>query len=132
MGLPIVNANAIPLNQNTGTMPNVLSALLDWFQPMTFTTLVKAVVGFQNVEVPTNIDFRGVWQPFTAQQLNTKPDGQTAWRWFTVHADTTLILKPDEVITYLGSQYRVKEKLDYSLNGYVEYHIIEDFTGSGP
>lgn len=132
MAIPIQNAKDKTLTQNTGTMPNLVQALANWFQPMTFTTIVKIVEGFQSVETPTSVDFRGVWQPFTAQQLMMKPEGQRKWKWFTVHAETGLVLEPDEVVSYLGTQYRVKDKIDYTLDGYVEYHLIEDFTGSGP
>lgn len=132
MSIPILNANTIPLNQNSGTVPDVSDAMLDWFQPLTFTSIVKTVVNFQVVETPTNVSFLGVWQPFTARQLLLKPEGQRAWSWFTCHAQPELVLKADEVVTYLGVQYRVKEQTDYRLYGYVEYHLIQDYTGAGP
>ena len=132
MGVPISNASNTPLNQNCGTLPDVSGALFSWFQPLTFTSIVKTVVGYQVVETPTNVTFQGVWQPFTAQQLSMKPEGQRQWKWFTVHAQPGLELIPDEVITYLGTQYRIKDKLDYILYGYVEYHLVEDYTGAGP
>lgn len=128
----ISNAKDTPLNANSGTVPNVSGAILNWFQPMTFTTTVQTIVGFQVVDTPTDISFFGVWQPFTAQQLAIKPQGERDWLWFTVHAQPGLILTPDQLITYLGVQYRVKEKLDYQLYGYIEYHLIDDYTGSGP
>lgn len=132
MAIPIFNAKDRLLTQNTGTMPDVSGAIQNWFQPMTFTTVVKTVEGFQSIETPTNIDFRGVWQPFSPQQLSMKPEGQRKWKWFTAHSNIGLNLAPDELITYLGTQYRVKDNLDYALDGYFEYHLIEDFTGSGP
>lgn len=132
MGIPIQNAKDKLLTQNTGTMPNVSGAIQNWFQPMTFVVVEKAVEGFQNVETPTNIDFLGVWQPMTAQQLSMKPEGQRKWKWFTVHTQPGVPLDPDDVVTYLGTQYRVMQKLDYTLDGYIEYHLIDDYEGSGP
>lgn len=129
---PISNAANRPLNQNTGTVPDVGDALLDWFQPMQFTKLVKSVEGFQNVEVPTVVNFRGVWQPMSMRRLAMKPEGQRSWKWFTVHADPSLALEPDEVVNYLGEQFRVMGHKDYKLYGYVEYELVNDFTGSGP
>ena len=61
-----------------------------------------------------------------------KPEGQRAWKWFSVHADPSLSLTPDEVITYQSTQYRVKGKTDYTGYGYIYYELIEDYTGSGP
>lgn len=129
---PIANAANRPLNQNSGTVPDVGDALLDWFQPMVFTTLVKSVDGFQNVETPTDVNFMGVWQPMSMRRLAMKPEGQRSWKWFTVHAQPSLVLEPDEIVTYLGEQYRVMAHKDYKLYGYVEYELVNDFTGSGP
>lgn len=129
---PIYSAKNVPLNQNSGTMPDVSDALLDWFQPMTFLTITKTVVNFEVKEVSTATNFLGVWQPMTAQKLLLKPEGQRAWLWFTVHAQPGLELIPDEVITYLGTQYRVMQKWDWILDGYVEYHLVNNYTGSGP
>lgn len=132
MSIPIFNAKDRPLSANTGTLPDMSGALLNWLQPMTFTLITKTVVNFKVVETPTMVDFQGVWQPFTAQQLMMKPEGQRRWLWFTCHALIGLILKPDEVVTYQGVQYRVMAKLDYKEYNYVEYHLVNDFSGSGP
>lgn len=132
MTTKIQNGKNTPLNANSGTVPNVSGAMLDWFQPMIFETVVKTVEGFQVVEDGTEISFQGVWQPFTDRQLQMKPEGQRSWSWFWVHADPSLILKNDEVIKYLGVQYRVMAQKDYRLYGYVEYHLVQDFTGAGP
>jgi hypothetical protein len=129
---PIYSAKNIPLSAMAGTMPDLSDALLDWFAPMTFSTVVKTVVNFQVQEVATPINFLGVWQPLSPQKLLLKPEGQRAWLWFTVHAQPGLELVPDEVITYLGTQYRVMQKLDWKLDGYVEYHLVNNYVGSGP
>jgi len=128
----ILNAANRPLNANTGTVPNVGAALLQWFQPMTFGLIVKTVSGFQVVETETQVSFRGVWQPLTGRQLMLKPEGERAWNWFWLHSDPTLNLKVDDVIIYLGIQYRVMSQKDYDLYGYREWTIVEDWSGSDP
>lgn len=132
MGIPISNASDIPLGSNSGTVPNMSGTIENWFQPMTFTRIVKTVVNFQVKETPTNVDFQGVWQPFSAKQLMMKPEGQRQWSWFTCHAEIGFELIADEVVTYLGVQYRVMQQTNYELYGYLEYHLIQDYTGSGP
>lgn len=122
----------IPLNQRQGTFPNVNDALNDWFQPMVFGVVTKTTSGFQVVETMVEVNFKGVWQPLTDRKLMLKPEGQRAWSWFWLHADPTLNLEVDNVVTYLGEQFRVMAKKDYKLNGYVEYELVQDFTGSGP
>lgn len=129
----IRNAANVPLNlQTQGTMPDVSGALFDWFQQITFTSVSKSVQNFQAVEVGTSFSFEGTWQPFTDRQLVMKPEGERKWKWFLLHSQPNVPLIPDDVITYLGVQYRVKAMKDWSLNGYMEYHLIEDYTGAGP
>lgn len=132
MSQPIFNAGDQPLNFNSGTVPDVSGAMLNWFQPLTFTTIVKTVINFQVVETPTDVTYLGVWQPFTEKQIMYKPEGQRAWSWYWLHAEPGLILKPDDVVTYLGVQFRVRSQKDYRLYGYVEYQLTEDYIGSGP
>jgi hypothetical protein len=126
------NAKDTPLNQQQGTVPQMGGALLDWFQTMVFGVVTKTTTNFQVIEDMEEITFKGVIQPFTSRQLLLKPEGQRAWSWFMVHSDPSLQLNVDMVIKYLGKQYRVMQKMDYSLYEYIQYDIIEDFTGAGP
>lgn len=132
MAIPISNAKDKLLNENTGSLPDMGGALLSWFQAMTFTVIVKTVVNFQVVETPTNVDFRGVWQQLSDRKLMMKPEGQRSWSWFQVHASPGLALQPDDVVSYLGVQYRVMARIDHRLYNFIEYHITNDFTGAGP
>lgn len=128
----IANGADTPLNALAGSVPDVSGAMQDYFQPMTFTPVSKAVEGFQVVETPTPIVFRGVIQPFTERQLMLKPEGERSWTWLMVHADPSLTLNTDDVMLYLGKQTRVMARKNYRIYGYVEYHVIQDYTGSGP
>lgn len=130
----INNACDRPLFANSGTMPDVSGAIYDYFQKMLFEKITKSVVNSQNVEVTTPLYTLGLWQPMKVQMIAMKPEGQRKWKWFILHAAPALAnaLFPDDVINYLGVQYRVAEKFDWSLNGYVEYHIVDDYEGSGP
>jgi hypothetical protein len=110
--------------------PQMQGALANWQRPMTFITTIKELVDFEVVETKTEINFKGVWQPYNSQQLNLKPEGQRAWKWFTCHAETRVQLDPDEIISYNGKDYRVMEKRDYNEYGYIEYHLIEDYEGA--
>jgi hypothetical protein len=132
----IQNGANTPLNeQNTGGVPDVGGALLQWFRPMVFGIVTKhqgRSTGYRVLETKVSVNFKGVWQPFTDRQLLIKPEGERAWKWFMVHADPTLILENDSIITYQGVQYRVDSQRDYSLYGYVQYSLVDDYTGSGP
>lgn len=128
----IKNASNTPLNQNTGTVPDMSGAMLNWFQPMTFGLVTKTAVAGQVVETEDDIDFMGVIQPLSGRELILKPEGQRAWTWIWVHSDPSLDLKVDDTITYQSKQYRVMAKKNYSLYQYIEYHLVTDWTGSGP
>jgi len=128
----IKNAADQPLFAVAGTVPDVSGALQDFYQPMTFEPLQKTAVGFQAVEVGQPINFRGVIQPLSERQLLLKPEGQRAWTWFTLHADTALVLGVDDVVLFKGKQTRVMARKDYVLYGYVEYSLVQDWTGAGP
>jgi hypothetical protein len=121
----IKNGKNTPLNQNSGTVPNMGDTLLSWFQQMKFTRLAKTVVNFEEKAVETDYVAQGVIQPMSAQQLSMKPEGQTSWKWWTIHADPSLILLPGELVKYLDTSYKVMGKSDYSLYGYLMYEVVE-------
>ena len=128
MPAPIFSASSIPLSNGQGNLPNVQGAMLEWFQTLSFVQIVKSIVNFQVVETETTTVFQGVRQPFTAQQLLMKPEGQRLWKWETIHSFPDLQLKPDDRIIFGTLKYRVMQKSDWKEYGYIEYHIIEDYT----
>lgn len=133
----ILNAANIPLNVQTGTIPNMGVALLDWFQYLTFTKIVKTTVAFQLVETPTNINFWGLITPTYGRDLHIESKGQRQWNRIEVFAQagptgSMLDLNPDDVIFYDGIQYRVMNKKNYANFGYVHFQLQQDYTGSGP
>jgi len=131
--MPIQNAKDIPLANNTGTLPNMGDAILNWFQKMTFEQVAKVVNGlFQVSETATSFSFMGVWQSAQPTQLEMQAQGQRKWNWWTCHSQPNVPLNVDDVITYLGIQYRVMSKIDHTLYGYIEYRLINDYTGVSP
>lgn len=125
--MPIFNASSVKLNENSGTLPNVQGAILDWFRQLTFTMIKKDVVDFKLKETTISQNFLGMIQPFTAQQLAMKPEGQREWIWSTIHALPSLILKIDDRMVISNVPYRVMYKRDWKDYGYVEYQVIEDY-----
>lgn len=111
-------------------LPDVSDALLDWFQNMTFDLITKTITDYDLTETATTVSTKGVRQPFSAQQLSIKPEGQRAWKWETLHCLPNVKLNPDDIVVFNGVRYRVMEKLDYSEYGYLEYHIIQDYTAA--
>lgn len=128
----IGNSNLIPINVRTGTIPDVSGAMKDWYQPLVFNQVSKAVVDFQVVETLTPTAFHGVVQPLTEERLALKPEGQRHWMWLWVHAEPALKLEVDDIIEYQNVKYRVTAQRDYGIYGYVDYELVQDWTGPVP
>lgn len=132
-GLDIFSRDILPTGAHGvggGQVPNMSTTLLNWFQPMTFEVITKETINFQVIETATDVSFRGVWQPFTDQQLQLKPEGQRAWSWIMLHADVNLKLNPDDAVVYETIRYRVMGKRNYKEYQFLEYHLVEDYEGS--
>ncbi len=129
----IINAKDTPLNQQAqGTVPDVSGALQDWLQPLTFELLLKTVSGFQVVETPSVITLQGVIQPLGKRELLMKPEGERGWTWFEMTAQFQPKLEIDDVVTYLGKQTRVMTRANSTIYGFIDYTLVQDWTGSGP
>lgn len=132
MSGPLGNAASRPLFSKSGTTPDVSGALQDYYQAMVFNLVTKTVQGFQVLESAEPINFQGNIQPLTERQLLLKPEGQRAWSWFQLHAQPQLLLQVDDVVMWAGKPTRVMSRKDYFLYGYVEYSLVQDWTGAGP
>lgn len=128
----INNAKDVPLNANSGTVPDMSDAITDWFQIMTFGVITKTVVAMEVSESVIDTTFRGIIQPLSGRQINMKPEGQRQWNWIMLHSDLTLKLEIDDIIIYLGKQYRIQNKKNYALYKYQYYELISDWLASGP
>ncbi len=128
----ISNGKNVPINVRTGTVPNMSGALLNWFQPLLFARVTKETIDFQVVETMEPINFRGVIMPMEGRQIEIKSEGERYWNGILVFSDTSLQLRPDDVIKFLGTQYRVLGQKNYAIYGYLEYTLVSDWTGSGP
>lgn len=128
----IQNGKNTPINVQTGTVPYVGGAMLNWFQPMTFGVVTTTVVGFQSVQEVVDVSFIGVIEPLEGRKLLLKPEGQRSWTWYQVHSTPALRLNVDKIIRYLGVQYRVMAVKEYAIYGYMYYEMVQDWTGSGP
>ena len=112
---------------NFSTMPNVSSPVKRWVTPMLFQKVTEVIEDYESVRTKEDIHFKGVWQPFNWKQLQALPEGQRAWSWFWVHSLTNIKVNLNDRIEFKGVLYRVMGFKDYSLNGYYEYNLVEDY-----
>ena len=121
------------LNFNTnralnGQFPQMGEVLDGWEFPLTLIKIKQNIVEGDVATQEEKIDFLGVWQPLRDEQLQFLPEGQRSWSWYWIHAKSgTLNLQTGDKIIFQNKRFKVMNVKDYSLNGYIEYQIIEDF-----
>lgn len=115
------------LNQMSG-MPKMRAAFSGWLQNVKLRLITQTVVDGLVTEGVEDIYFKGTVQPLSSQELNLKPEGERAWEWLQIHCMVGAVsLSPDDRIIYNDVTYKVMAKKDYSLNNYIEYHLVKDY-----
>lgn len=115
-------------NANLTNMPNMANTLNGWEVPLTLIREIQNVSEGDLTTTEEYISFQGVWQPLKNEQLQLKAEGQRSWEWFWIHVKAgTLNLNTADKIIFNGERYKVMNKKDYSLNGFVEYEVIRDY-----
>ena len=109
-------------------MPQMRDTLSGWEVPLTLIRITQNVVEGDLVTTETTINFMGVVQPLNAEQLSLLPEGQRSWENLWVHAKSSqLNLETADKVIFKNRRYKITQKKDYGLNGYVEYMLIRDF-----
>ncbi len=109
-------------------MPQMDTTLTGWEVPLTLVKITQDIVEGDLVTTETQIKFQGVWQPLSAEQLQLLPEGQRSWENCWVHARAgQLNLETASKVIFNGKRYKITQKKDYGLNGFVEYLLIRDY-----
>lgn len=109
-------------------MPNMASTLNGWEVPLSLIKVIQNVSEGDLVTTEKEINFMGVWQPLRDEQLELKPEGQRSWEWVWIHAKASeLNLETADKVIFNNKRFKVMDKKDYSLNGFVEYHLCRDY-----
>ena len=119
--------NYNPLTTLTN-MPQMNTTLNGWQAPLQLVRITQSMTDGDMITAEQLITFQGVWQPLRDEVLQSKPEGQRSWSWYWIHAVAgTLNLNTADKVVFNGERYKVMEKKDYSLNGFVEYHVVRDY-----
>lgn len=109
-------------------MPQMDTTLLGWEVPLTLEKIYQDIVEGDFTCTAKKINFKGVWQPLKDEALELKAEGQRSWEWIWIHAVAgTLNLETADKVIFNKKKYKVMEKKDYSLNGFVEYQLVKDY-----
>ena len=108
--------------------PQMAHVLDGWETQLTLVKVTQNVVEGDLVTDETNITVQGVIQPLKTEQLLAKPENMRSWQWLWIHAKSgSLNLQTGDKIRWNNKLFKVMGVKDYSLNGFVEYEIVEDF-----
>lgn len=109
-------------------MPQMATTLNGWEVPLTLIKITQDIVEGDLVTTETTINFQGVWQPLKDEALELKPEGQRSWEWIWIHAkSSSLNLETSSKVKFNNKRYKVMQKKDYGLNGFVEYQLCRDY-----
>lgn len=118
-------------NQNRSLkngMPNMRNTLNGWEVPLSLIRVKQSIVDGDAVKSEEFIRFLGVWQPLRDEELQFKPEGQRSWEWIWIHAKSgTLNLQTQDKVIFNNKRYKIMNVKDYSLNGFIEYHLVRDY-----
>lgn len=115
----------------TSGMPNMSQTLNGWEVPLTLVRIIQDVDEGDLVYKEERYNFMGVWQPLRDEQLELKPEGQRSWEWVWIHAKSgALNLETADKVIFQNKIFKVETKKDYSLNGFVEYHLCRDYVSN--
>lgn len=124
----IINASSTNLLQASSNLPNLSNPIGKWFLPVNFILVTKTITAGEVVETETSSTFQGVVQNLNSKELQIKPEAQRGWTWKMIHALPSLQLNVDDIIKYENINYRVMNVKDWKEYGYMDYHIVVDYT----
>lgn len=109
-------------------MPQMQSAFSGWMTTFVLNVITQSTVDGFVVESTTPITYKGTVQPLSPEQTALKPDGQRSWEWLQIHVLTGQNnLKTNDRVVYNEKPFKVMSVKDYTLNNYVEYHLVADY-----
>lgn len=116
------------LSQLSG-MPQMSAAFAGWMKKITLVKILQITDDDGYVEdKEQKITFNGTIQPLDPEAIMLKPEGQRSFEWLQVHCfATALNLLTNDRILFNSKKYKVMNIYDYSLNNYIEYHLIRDY-----
>lgn len=111
-------------------MPVIQTAFVGWMNPITLIKVSQTVNNDGNViDTESPINFVGTIQPLMPTKLIVSPSGQRFWAWLMIHTPYELgaVIDDNDLLKYKNKKYKVMLTNDYQLNGYFEYHLVEEY-----
>lgn len=107
------------------SIPQIRIAFAGWKKLITIIKITIEIIDYEAVQTRETIRFAGVIQPLKNEEILIKPIEQRSFRWLQIHCFPDVELIIGDLIEYSNKYWKVMTKKDYSLNNYIEYHLIE-------
>lgn len=108
-------------------MPQMEEAFNSWDFVIELKRIDSAVDEFGRVtNTYRRLRFQGVIQPMSPEALMLKPEAQRGYEWLQIHVGKgkKQPLEVGDVIDVDDVEYRVNARINYTRNGYIEYHCV--------
>lgn len=125
--LGISCAADVDVGEMAHTLPNLSSAIQGWFRPLVLNFINASVLEGKVKTGKKKFECQGMIQPFSAQQLRLKVEGERAWKWKLLFTTPEVSLDAGNDFTIKDTPYRVMRKCDWSEYGINAYELVEDF-----
>jgi len=111
-----------------GPFPQMGGILPAWQSAMTLRKVTDTIVDFENVKTETVFEFEGVFQPMPPREIFLKPEGQRAWKWWSLWTKTGVEVNlGDIIVDYNDLRFRVMKRTDWVQAGYIKFDLVEDY-----
>lgn len=118
----------IKINMINGMLPNVSDTLTGWEVDIYAVFVKQSMVDSEIINQDIIKKISGTLQPLKAEEVDLKPEGQRAWQWYDIHVKSVYpILRVEQKIKVNNIDYKIMAVKDYSLYGYVEYHVVRNY-----
>ena len=108
-------------------IPNLQNAVRRFEQTLQVELVKKTIIDgdvAESAQIPVPIFFEGTILPMHPRQLEVKPEGERAWKWWTLITD--LVITTDTVVKDShGTLFRVMSSTDWSDAEYRQYELVE-------
>lgn len=108
------------------SFPLMLDAFQDWAERSTFKLVKKVTQDHEVIEQTVPVEFVALFYPLKSQALSIKPEGQRAWKWWSLVTAERLsvdyVVQDAECVVY-----RVMSVKNWSMAGFWEYELTEAF-----
>lgn len=114
-------------------LPNMRRSLAGWIKRQYLIVVTQTIVEGEALQIPSTPIIKMInVQPMPTEQINRKVEEKRSWSWYNIFCESSLILNIDDLIIVDGITYKIQQKNNYKLHGFLSYEAIQDFTGYIP